>query len=484
VTHAYVGLAALDLVLAALGFALLVGLGFVRTAGEAPRWLGLAFLAGWATIGVVLTLGAIAGVDPNLAQVLLAAAILSVAFVAARRFFPAVPAVAAPRSRSPLACAASLAGLGLVLMTALAAIAEAFLVNADMSWDSVQFWVPKAKAIYYFHGLDTGLGGYTTYTNNEYPPLAPVMNAVTFHFMGGAEAVLLPLQTCLLFVAFAASIAVLLRRVPGWILWPSLALLVLAPQMWARLYVVMPDQILAYLLATAAVAGLLWIEDALWAWLVLAGVFLAAAALTKTEGVLLGFSLAAVIVGGGLVRRRRGALAGLLLLLAPLAILPWKLWLDTHHQPVSATAYHWGDLLHPVYLAGRLHRLTYAVGRMGDFLADPTYWSPILPLVVATLILFAPALRELSAALAIWILLAFFGLASVYWTSELDLHWYVATSASRVVSNLPIVAGAVLPLLLAVALERDRRARSRARPEAAPDAGPTATLERASEPVA
>jgi hypothetical protein len=236
--------------------------------------------------------------------------------------------------------------------------------------------------------------------------------------------------------------------------------------MWDRLYVVLPDQILAYLLACGAVTGLLWLEDERAAWLALAAVFLAAAALTKSEGPLLGLALALVILGCGFVRRGRAALAGLVLLFGPLAIAPWKLWLDVYDQPTSATAYRWSALLHPVYLAERTDRLTYAAGRMFDFLADSTYWSPILPLAACALIVLAPLLRELSVAVALWVAAAFLGLATIYWSSKLDVHWYVSTSASRVVSNLPIVVGAVLPLLLWTAIERERAAAEAAEPEA------------------
>src|SRR5262245_25140005 len=98
--------------------------------------------------------------------------------------------------------------------------------------------------------------------------------------------------------------------------------------------------------------------------LAVAALFLTAAALTKSEGPLLGLALALVVLGCGLVRRGLGALAGVVLLLGPLAIVPWKLWLDAHHQPTSATAYRWSALVHPVYLAERTDRLTYAAGRM------------------------------------------------------------------------------------------------------------------------
>jgi hypothetical protein len=43
-------------------------------------------------------------------------------------------------------------------------------------------------------------------------------------------------------------------------------------------------------------------------------------------------------------------------------------------------------------------------------------------------------------------------LSAVYWISPLDVHWYVETSADRVVATLPIVAGTHLQLLVGRAL--------------------------------
>jgi len=76
----------------------------------------------------------------------------------------------------------------------------------------------------------------------------------------------------------------------------------------------------------------------------------------------------------------------------------------------------------------------------------------------------APLLRELSVAL--WVAAAFLGLPTIYWSSKLDVHWYVSTLPSHVVSNLPIVVGAVLPLLLWTAIERERAAAEAGEPEA------------------
>jgi hypothetical protein len=45
--------------------------------------------------------------------------------------------------------------------------------------------------------------------------------------------------------------------------------------------------------------------------------------------------------------------------------------------------------------------------------------------------------------------------SSNVWISWADVHWYVTTSAYRVLECLPIVVGAMLALLFDIAIERD-----------------------------
>jgi hypothetical protein len=452
-THAYLGLAALDAVLIAVGYALLVALGVVRSVARALRFLGLAFLSGWSLLGVALSFALSAGLDAGLGAVFVVATVCIVACLLLRRRVP-VLALAARRREGPAATAVALVGAALVVATGIAAVAESLRAVTDMSYDVWSFWLPKAETIYYFHGLDTGLGGFTTYGNPEYPPLVPALDAASFHFMGGVYPWVLALQQSLLFLAFVGSVAALSSRVPRWILFPLLALIALAPQVWSQLFSLMPDQTLAYLLAVAGVCGLLWLEDRRPPWLLLAIVFLAAAALTKDEGVLLGGLLALALIAADVVRRRT-VLPTAALLLAPLATLPWRAWLALPEQPLTASNYSWLDLLHPVYAADRIDRLGYASRSMVELLADPSRWSPVLALALAVLVVLAPTLRELSIALCTWVVVAFVGLASVYWISWTDVHWYVTTSAYRVLESLPIVVGAMLPLLFGIAIGRE-----------------------------
>ena len=49
-------------------------------------------------------------------------------------------------------------------------------------FDAWSFWVPKAKAIYFFGGLDEEF--FTELPGASYPLLVPVLDAAAFHAMG------------------------------------------------------------------------------------------------------------------------------------------------------------------------------------------------------------------------------------------------------------------------------------------------------------
>jgi hypothetical protein len=299
-----------------------------------------------------------------------------------------------------------------------------------MAWDVWSFWLPKAMALYFFSGLDTGLSGYTTYAHVEYPPLVPVVHAASFHFMGGVYPMLLPLQQSLLAAGFVGAAAVILAtRVPGWVLFPALAMLMLAPQVWNGMVTVLPDQTLSYLLALAAVASVLWLDEGRRAWLGLAVVLLAAAALTKLEGVLFGGVLALIVVVTSCLLRGRRGLPALILLLGPLAIVPWRVWLASHDLRTTSPDYALSDLLDPDYLGDRVGNLTLAIRHTLDLVFDSDRWTPTLALTLAVLLLLAPVLRMLSAVVVTWLVLSFLAIATVYWIGRPEIHWYLNTSA-------------------------------------------------------
>jgi hypothetical protein len=85
---------------------------------------------------------------------------------------------------------------------------------------------------------------------------------------------------------------------------------------------------------------------------------------------------------------------------------------------------------------------------------DWDYWSLAMPIALVVLVAVSATLRALTAAVSVWLVLGFAGLAAVYWIGTPPVQWYVSTSAHRVVDTLPIVVLSVLPLLLGLALDR------------------------------
>ena len=75
-------------------------------------------------------------------------------------------------------------------------------------WDAVDFWLPKAQAIYYGHGIPAD--AWASIKHPEYPPLLPTLDAAIFHFTGGFHPSVLPLQAVLLGIAFLLAMLALL----------------------------------------------------------------------------------------------------------------------------------------------------------------------------------------------------------------------------------------------------------------------------------
>jgi hypothetical protein len=262
---------------------------------------------------------------------------------------------------------------------------------------------------------------------------------------------LLPLQQCIVSIAFLASVPALVgRRAQAWILFPVLALLAVAPEFWQRMASVLPDQTIGYLVSLAVLACVIWLRERRGAWLALAVVLLGAAVLTKAEGLFFGGALAVVMAV--VAARRRAGRQALALFLAPALLLPWKLWLWRHGQPLGPSEYHVSNLLRPQYLASHAWRLRYASDHLLSLIFDFGSWRLVLPLALLAVVLVARAAWRVAAVVALWLLLAFGSLSAVYWIGYPEVHWYVATSAKRVAGTLPIVAAVVTPVLLSLAL--------------------------------
>lgn len=463
------GLLTENIVILAVGYSLLYALGFARIAFADLRLIGLAYLTGWSFLGVVISLVLMVGLPSGIPTTgVIAAATVCACALAGRHAKNARP-MAIPHRRRPLAIV--LAGFAaLVLVVDLVA---AYVVSGRNRWDPfldlLTAWLPRAQIIHATHTLDASL--WQSFITPWYPPLIPAMYGTTFDFAGGYHPSILARQQTLLGIAFLlAVIGVLDWYVPRWITLPAVALLASTPWFWWRLESLLPDQTVAYLIAAAAIVSVLWLHERRSEWLVLGLVFLAAASLTKIEGAIFGGLLAFVVLVTAFATERRTARSAAVLLLGPALLLPWRLWLSTHQVSSSTPDYNASHFLSPTFLLHRSDRLLSAMHYMlrapfhGHLGQEP---RTIAICTVAAAVVVAAALRLRSTAIAIivWLILSFLALAGIYWTSRVEIGFYLSTSASRVGTTLIVATAALAPLLLGLAL---RPVLSDDRPESFP----------------
>ena len=453
-TLSYLGLAALDAFLLIAGLGALYGLGLVRSGRDALRHAGLALVAGWAAVGIADSMALILGAPLTRWLVACMAVAIAAAGVLVGRRIPSyrMRLVGEPGRASWIA----VAGAAVLLVQIAALLRRALAATAPGQWDAWAFWLPKAKSIVDFGGLDTALGGFTSFANPGYPPLVPAVEASAFAFMGNTTASPLAVQHWVIAAAFFGALASLLAvRVRPAILWPCLALLALLPTFTALIGSMLGDEPLMLLLGVGGACAALWLLERDARYAALAGLFFAAAALAKNEGLPIAAVIAGTLLVAAVARRPRRPLAPALVLLAPIAALaPWKVWLRVEHVHVSPD-YRLSDLLHPALLGDRLHRLSYGASHLPAYIFSPGHWLLAVPLMLAAAFLAAPR-RPALAVLALAPLVAVpAGLLVIYWIGYPPVDWYVATTADRVVASAVVLATVFLPLLLAEASSRD-----------------------------
>jgi hypothetical protein len=466
VTRLDIGLIVYNALLVVVGYALLFAFGLVRGRRSEWRLLALAYLVGWAFLGCVLTFFLIMGLDPQVATTVVVSMVsIEIAFLIGRRV-PKTEVVAhRPRGR-PLALVTALAGASALVAAIAVAMIVAIKWTWPAGWDVVWFWLPKANVIFSMHGLDTGVGGWGAQAHPQYPPLASVMAAAACHFAGGFHPSVLTVEAVVLGIAFLGAIPALVDRfAPRWLVFPFMALLAVTPGFWWRLQELIVDQTLAYLVAAAAAACLIWLREPRGAWLTMAIVLLAAATLTKLEGITMALLLVLVVAGGAFAMRGRAGWPALLLLIGPAAIVPWRLWLHSHHFPTTPSDYRVSDLLHPAFLVHHWSLFSFAFQWVLHFVFRPSVWLVALPLGVIAILLAARRVPALAAVVALWIVGACVGVATVYWVNDVsDFGEFIDTTLDRIASTIVIVACTLTPLLLGFALSEAEAAERLAEP--------------------
>lgn len=442
--RALVGLAVLNTFVLGVGVAALWSLRGWRSAAELARLSGLAYMLGVALLGVTLTIELVLGVPFSFATIVLTGLGLAGASLVLRRV------------RTPTAPASEVGGRGLgavgavfgvLVVLYLEALFRAGRLAGLSAWDAWAFWVPKAKAIYFFGGLDEQF--FRELANPTYPPLLPALEASAFHFMGSADVVTLHLQLWFFACGFTAAVAGLLApRVPALALWPFLLLVLVAPRVSSRNLDPQADFLLDYFFALAALLVALWLLDRQPWQLVAASLLLGAAMLTKREGLLLA---ACVIAAAGVAswRDRRYAWPRLALAAAcGVAVgIPWRIWFSSRELS--------GELPSAGFLGlfDNLDRAWPALRYVLSIVFDYDLWVMVPPLAgVAIVLALLAGARVLPMFALVLYALLIAGFTWVLWSFiEIELPFVQDEGVNpivRLTGSLVVVSGALVPLLL------------------------------------
>lgn len=456
--RALAGLAAYNGFLLCVGLAVVAAIRGWRSWPDLIRIAGAAYLLGVALVGVVLTIELVVGVPFTLASVVLTGAgLVGIALVLRAPLARWRPGLT-PESRRGLGLVS--AAFGLLVIVCLEALFRAGRLAGLSAWDAWAFWVPKAKAIYFFGGLDEQF--FRELANPTYPPLVPALEASAFHFMGSADVVTLHLQFWFFACGFAAAVAGLLApRVSPLLLWPFLLLVLVAPRVAGRNLDPQADFLLDYFFAIAALLFALWlIEREPWL-LVSASILMAGALLTKREGLMLVACLA-VATAVGSWRRYRFAWPrlGFAVGVAALSAIPWRIWVSSRDLT--------GDLPAAGLLAlfDHFDRAGPAFESAIATLFDYDLWLVIVPLVlVAVAAAYLGGARVLPTFTLTLYALVTAGLTWVLWAfTELELPFVQDEAVNPVVrlsASLVVTSAALVPLLLEAAWRGTETAETR-----------------------
>lgn len=372
------GLALLFLAFAAAGGACLWAVGAIPTWTRLLRLGGLAYLVGFALCGSIWTLLLIVGAPFTGATVAAVPTALVCASIAIGwRLGRAPPSGGTARPKPGVSLVVATVAVG-AMGVFYEALFRAGRLQGLQSYDGWAFWIPKAKAVFLFHGLDEQF--FTLLAGRSYPPLVPAVDAAAFHAMGGIDAVSLHLQFWVVALALGWAVAGLLTGLaPGWLAWPFILLALVAPRVGDRLLIPQADTVVYALVVPSVLLMVAWTRKPERWHLVVSAILLAGAANTKREGLL----LAAVVLaaaGVATVSRLRRSWPSLAVVGATVvaAAIPWRIWFaskDITGEGPAGGVLGAGDRAWPA--------LRLAVGAF----FDSALWSLLATAVVASLLL-------------------------------------------------------------------------------------------------
>jgi hypothetical protein len=447
---AIAGLVALNLSLIVVGTAALFALRGLRSWNEAVRLAGVAYMLGVALCGVVFVFELVVDLPFSLASILATEAGLAVAALLIGRGLGRTRPTGRLLLRRPSLLTLVIGALPVVYFEALFRSGR---LAGLYEFDGWAFWVPKAKAIYFFGGLDHQF--FAELPGPSYPPLVPAFEAAAFHFMGSPDVVTLHLQFWFFLVGFVAAVAGLLSpRVSPVFLWPPLLLLLATPHVIRYALQTEGDFLLDELLALAALLIALWlVEQRSWH-LAAATVLLAAGMSTKREGYLLAACIiVAALAASWTAPRSMWPRLALIGVIAVVLTIPWRVLLAVRGLPGGGPEAGGTGLFSHLDRAWPSFRL--ALSTLFDF----DIWLLIAPLgLLAIVVALVSGTRQLSLYAFALFALAIVAFAWTTWAfPSLPITKDPALNPMpRLTGGLVFPLSAMLPVLLAGSLRNHR----------------------------
>ena len=422
----------LDAAIACVGAAILVLAGWCSPR-QVVGSLGLAYVAGVAWLGAAGSLLLMIGSPLRLPVVALFAIVPIVAAMLVARY----------RVRwrvAPQLTGSRWAALPAVLIASMAALRGTAYPMWD--WDAWSFWTPKAASIVDLNGLSSAYLQ-SGVANPDYPPFLPALESIFFRAEGSLDTTLLHMQFGVLLMAFfAAAGELLLRRAQPIRTALVLCVLAAAPTVYTQTLSTYADVPLAIFVTLGVL--LVWqrVEDERRAATPIAFLLMTAAMLTKLEGAIFAASVLAVLAATRRSTMSRSVPVAILISSAAVAIIPWRLWLYTHH--ISGT-YHF----QASHLTADPKRSIDAGSALLEALASPTRWLLLPPLVaVAIAFAFRNGRRQDALFIVCATAVSLLGLAFIFWGTSYPFAWHIRTSVHRIILTPMFVAATFAALLL------------------------------------
>lgn len=440
---------------------LVLGLGLLPLVRIAPSWSALrsrwplAYMVGVAILGIVDATLELVHVPLGLIEVAVLAAASAVGGsfrLLDQRARPDVPAPQPdPAARDGRVDRLSVVGglIALSLALALAARAtHAYAVRPLREYDGWAIYGAKARALYEFDGVSDGVFANPYYDAPTHPLLLPSLEAIGFRAIGAFDPVLLHVQLGLLAIGFAGAAWVVLRPASEPLLAGATILAVLsAPAVFAQLGTNFADIPLAFFVSLGIASVAAWLSTRA-DWLLVAGaIFLAAGALTKSEGMLFAAAALVVLLALSCTRRRQFVRAGSAAVVVLVAVAPWRLYVSSND--LRHPDYELSHVFDRLFLADNWYRVEPVTRELLRQLTNTDSWGLLLPIFAVSLAVAVLRLNVAPALFAVaWLVVSFVGLLLVYWITIRPLEPNLFNTSNRTVATLLLGAGLVAPVLI------------------------------------